>query len=86
MDDITQAARQCLKNVEAVLNAGGATLADVVKVTAFLTDMGQFAEANAAYAEFFDEPFPARSCIEVAGLPLGVPIEIEAIAVVKEEA
>jgi len=79
-DDIAQAARKCLENVRQVLREGGATMADVVKVTVFLTDMGQFSAVNAVYGEFFPEPFPARSCIEVAGLPLGAPIEIEAIA------
>jgi 2-iminobutanoate/2-iminopropanoate deaminase len=81
-DDIARAARHCLENVQAVLESGGATMADVVKVTVFLTDMGDFAAVNTVYAEFFPEPYPARSCIEVARLPKDAPIEIEAIAVV----
>ena len=80
--DITQAARQCLLNVQAVLEAAGATMADVVKVTVYLTDMGDFAAVNAVYGEFFPEPYPARSCIEVSGLPKGAPIEVEAVAIV----
>lgn len=82
VDDIERAARRALANVEAVLDAGGAALADVVKVTIYLADMNDFAAVNAVYAEIFREPFPARSCIEVARLPLDAPIEIEAVAVV----
>lgn len=82
VDDIDHATRCALANVEAVLGAGGASLADVVKVTIFLTDMDDFAAVNAVYAESFAEPFPARSCVQVARLPLGAPIEIEAIAAV----
>ena len=73
-------ARQALANLEAVAHAAGLTLNDAVKVTIFLTDMADFAEVNGIYAEFFsdDEP-PARSTVEVAGLPLGGLIEIDAI-------
>jgi 2-iminobutanoate/2-iminopropanoate deaminase len=79
VDDIRSAARQCLDNVVAVLAAGGATAADVLKVTIFLTDMGNFAAVNEVYADAFSAPYPARSCVQVAGLPRGVPIEIEAV-------
>ena len=82
VDDIERAARRALANVEAVLDAGGASLADVVKVTIYLADMDGFGAVNAVYAETFREPFPARSCVEVARLPLDAPIEIEAVAVV----
>lgn len=81
-DDIGRATRRALANVEAVLSAGGAQLADVVKVTIYLTDMDDFGAMNAVYAQVFEEPFPARSCVEVARLPLGAAIEIEAVAVV----
>ena len=80
--DVERATRRALANVEAVLNAGGASLADVVKVTIYLTDMKDFAAVNAVYAETFSEPFPARSCVQVARLPLDASIEIEAVAVV----
>jgi 2-iminobutanoate/2-iminopropanoate deaminase len=80
-DDIAEAARRCLENVRAVLEAGGARMADVVKVTIFLTDMADFAAVNAVYETFFDAPAPARSCIAVAALPKGARIEIEAVAV-----
>jgi len=80
IDDIERATRQALENVKVVLEAGGASLTDVVKVTVYLVDMDDFAAVNAVYAEIFTEPFPARSCIEVTRLPKGVPLEIEAIA------
>jgi len=82
VDDIERAARCALSNVKAVLEAGGAALSDVVKVTIYLADMDDFAAVNAAYAQTFREPFPARSCVEVGRLPLGAPIEIEAVAFV----
>jgi 2-iminobutanoate/2-iminopropanoate deaminase len=73
--------RQVLRNVSAVLEAAGLGLDDVVKTTVFLTDMADFAEMNAVYAEFFSAPFPARSTVQVAGLPVGASVEIEAVAV-----
>ena len=73
--------KQVLKNVTAVLEAAGLTLADVVKTTVFLTDMADFAKMNTAYAEFFAEPFPARSTVAVAGLPKAASVEIEVVAV-----
>ena len=81
-EDIAKAARYCLENVKAVLEAGGASMADVVKVTVFLTDMADFGAVNEVYGEYFPEPYPARSCIEVAGLPLAARIEIEAVAAI----
>ena len=83
--DISLAARQCLLNVQAVLEAAGATMAEVVKVTVYLTDMADFSAVNAVYSEFFPEPYPARSCIEVSGLPKGAPIEVEAVAIVGQQ-
>lgn len=74
--------RQALTNLSAVLEAGGASLADVVKVTVFLQDMGDFQAMNGIYAQFFTESPPARSAVEVAALPLGGLVEIEAVAVV----
>ena len=73
--------KQVLRNVTAVLEAAGLTLADVVKTTVFLTDMANFTKMNTAYAEFFAEPFPARSTVAVAGLPKEALVEIEVIAV-----
>jgi len=73
--------RQVLHNVSAVLEAAGSGLDRVVKVTVFMTDLGQFAQMNAVYAEFFPDAPPARSAVEVSALPLGAMIEMEAVAV-----
>ena len=67
-------------NLSAVLRAGGLGLDDVVKCTVFLTDMADFDAMNTVYAEFFAEPYPARTTIAVAGLPLGARIEMEMVA------
>jgi len=82
--DIASAARQVMTNLRAVLAAGGADLSTVVKTTVFLKDMRDFQAFNTVYAEFFQEPFPARSCIQVAALPKDSLVEIEAVAVRKE--
>ena len=71
---------RCLKNLSAVLEAAGATLADVVKVTVFLKDMNQFTDLNEVYGQYFPEDPPARACVEVARLPKDVLVEIELIA------
>jgi 2-iminobutanoate/2-iminopropanoate deaminase len=73
-------ARKALENLSATLAAAGLTLADVVKTTIFLKDMDEFAAVNDVYGEFFAEPYPARSTVEVARLPKDLHIEIEAIA------
>lgn len=78
--DIKAHTRQTLLNVKAVLEAAGTSLANVVKTTVFLRDMANFAAMNEVYAEFFPEPFPARSAIGVAALPGNAPVEIEAVA------
>jgi 2-iminobutanoate/2-iminopropanoate deaminase len=82
--DIVSAARQVLRNLCAVLVAGGADMGTVIKTTVFLTDMRDFQAFNGVYGEFFKEPFPARSCIQVAALPKDARVEIEAVAVRKE--
>ena len=82
-DDVAEAARASLENVAAILKAGHATLFDVVKVTIFLKDMNDFSPVNAVYEEFFPQPYPARSCIEVARLPLDAILEIEAIGYIQ---
>ncbi|MCU1459423.1 MAG: endoribonuclease [Actinomycetia bacterium] len=73
-------ARQCLANVVAVLADCGATLADVAKTTVFVTDLGDFAAVNAVYAEVFGDHRPARSTVQVAALPGGAAVEVEAWA------
>ena len=79
--DIAEQARQSLSNVKAVLEAAGSGMDKVIKVNIFLTDMADFARVNEVYAQFFKAPFPARSCVAVAALPLGAGLEIEAVAV-----
>lgn len=71
---------QMFRNVQAVLAEAGLSLQNVVKTTVFMTDLGQFAALNAIYAEYFAEPYPARSCVEVSALPKGVLVECEVIA------
>jgi len=74
--------RQVLNNLKQVLEAAGSGLTYVVKTTVFLRDMADFPKMNAIYAEFFPENPPARSAVEVAALPKGVAVEIEAVALV----
>lgn len=74
-------ARQSMENVRAVLEAAGSSFAKAVKVTIFLQNMEHFAAVNEVYAEFFQERFPARSCVQVARLPKDALVEIEAVAV-----
>jgi 2-iminobutanoate/2-iminopropanoate deaminase len=73
--------RRCLENIKAILEASGMGLANVVKITVFLTSMEDFAEMNQVYGEYFPQEPPARSTIAVAALPKGSLIEIEAVAV-----
>ncbi|HEY3296195.1 MAG TPA: RidA family protein [bacterium] len=73
---------QVLKNLSAVLEAGGASLASVIKTTVFLKNMGDFAEMNAVYGRYFPKDPPARSAVEVARLPKDVLVEIECLALV----
>src|SRR5918998_5904559 len=70
-------ARRCLESLDAVCREAGGTLADAARLTIYLTDLGEFGEVNEAYAEFFSEPHPARSAIEVSALPKGAMVEIE---------
>lgn len=70
---------RALENLKAVAEAGGSSLEKAVKVTVFLADISDFAEANKVYAAYFKAPYPARSAFQVAALPLGASIEIEAI-------
>lgn len=72
--------KQIFKNIKAVLNEAGADLANIVKATVFLKDMGDFKRVNEVYAQHFEQPYPARSAVAVKELPLSVDIEIEVIA------
>ena len=79
--EIEDQTRRVLENLSAVLVAGGAHLRDVVRTTVYVTDLGLFPRINAVYAEFFtDAPAPARATVQVAALPLGAQIEIDAVA------
>lgn len=78
-------ARKALENMQATLAAAGLEMSAVAKTTIFLKDIGDFAAVNAVYAEFFREPYPARSTVEVARLPKDLKVEIEAIAVRGED-
>ena len=74
-------AEQVFANIEAVLTEAGLTMANVVKTTVFLTDLADFAAVNEIYAKHFTTPYPARSSVQVAGLPKGAKLECEVVAV-----
>ena len=71
---------QSLSNIKAILEEAGLSMANVVKTTVFMADMNDFADMNAVYAEFFTEPYPARSAVAVKTLPKGALVEIEVVA------
>jgi 2-iminobutanoate/2-iminopropanoate deaminase len=77
---IKEQTRQSLTNVAAILEEAGSSMAKVVKTTVFLADMNDFAEMNGVYAEFFSEPYPARSAVAVNTLPKNALVEIEVVA------
>ncbi len=77
------AAHQVFRNLAAVANAAGGSLADAVKLNISMTDLANFASVNEVMAQYVDEPYPARAAVGVASLPKGVPIEIEAILVLQ---
>ena len=77
---IKEQTRQSLLNVKAILEEAGLTMCNVVKTTVFMADMNDFADMNAVYAEFFTEPYPARSAVAVKTLPKGALVEIEVVA------
>ena len=77
---IKEQTRHSLTNISAILEEAGLTMANVIKTTVFMADMNDFAEMNAVYAEFFAEPYPARSAVAVKSLPKGALVEIEVVA------
>ena len=77
---IKEQTRQALLNVKAILEETGLSMNDIVKTTVFMADMNDFADMNAVYAEFFTEPYPARSAVAVKTLPKGALVEIEVVA------
>ncbi len=76
---IEVAVEQCLQNLQHIVEAAGGSLNNAVKISVFLTNMADFQAVNQVYTRFFQEPFPARTAIQVAALPLGAAIEIEGI-------
>lgn len=76
-------ARASMRNVEEILKAAGASYGDVIKTTVFVKDLADFQTVNMVYAQFFDGNYPARSCVQVAALPMGGLVEIEAVALVE---
>ena len=81
-NDFEGEVRQCIANVERILKAAGTDLDHCVKVVVFLADMNNFARLNVVYSEYFGDIKPARSCVQVARLPLDVDVEIEVIAII----
>ena len=80
---IKEQTRQSLTNVKAILEEAGLSMNSVVKTTVFLADMADFADMNAVYAEFFAEPYPARSAVAAKSLPKGALVEIEVVATIE---
>ncbi|MCB2217658.1 MAG: RidA family protein [Desulfobulbaceae bacterium] len=81
--DIAAKTRQIMTNIKNIVEAGGGNLDDLVKTTIFLTDLDSFQDVNQAYGAFFSADPPARSTVQVTALPLGSPVEIEAVAVIR---
>ena len=78
--DVKEATRQSIENIKAILEEGGSSLDNVVKVVIYLKDLGDFLIVNEVYSEYFGKNSPARSCVQVAKLPMDAVIEIEVIA------
>ena len=78
--DVAAQAERVLKNLEAILAAGGCAFGDVVRTTIYLVDLAHFAIVNDVYARFFEAPYPARVTVQVSALPRGALVEIDAIA------
>lgn len=81
INDIAAATKNSLDNVKAILASEGYQMSDIIKTTVFITDLADFGTINDVYASYFEGTAPARSCVQVAALPKGAKIEIEAIAV-----
>ncbi len=83
--DIVAQTNQVMQNLKVILEAAGSNLGSVVKTTVFIKDMNDFQIVNLIYNDYFQQPFPARSCVEVARLPKDVGIEIEVVALIDEK-
>ncbi len=79
--DVSVQTERVMQNLRAVLAAAGRTMKDVVRTTVYLVDLGQFAAVNEVYGRHFEPPFPARATVQVAALPRGAQVEIDAIAI-----
>ena len=82
-EDVKKKKKKAFENIGVLLEVYGLTYDDIVKTTVLLSDMNDFAKVNEEYAKYFNEPFPARSCFEVAKLPKNAKVEIECIAIKK---
>ncbi len=83
-DDVKLQAEQSMKNVGEIIKEAGGDYCDIIKTTVLLADIADFAAVNEVYAGFFEDTYPARSCFQVAALPKGAKVEIEAIAYIKK--
>lgn len=81
LDSIESATHRVMQNIQALVEEAGMQMKDVVKMSIFIKDMGQFSQINSVYAQYFKGDFPARETVQVAGLPMGVPIEISCVAI-----
>jgi 2-iminobutanoate/2-iminopropanoate deaminase len=81
LDSIENATHRVMQNIQALVEEAGMQMKDVVKMSIFIKDMGQFSQINSVYAQYFSGDFPARETVQVADLPMGVPIEISCIAI-----
>ena len=81
--DVAGQARQVFENMKTVMEEMELSMADILKTTVFLTDLGSFAAVNEIYAQYFGPDYPARSCVQVSALPMGAQIEVEAVAALK---
>lgn len=79
VDGFENSVRRVFENLSAVAEAAGGSLADIAKLNIFLTDLGNFATVNEIMAEYFQQPYPARAAVEVAGLPKGAEVEMDAV-------
>ena len=84
-EDIKAQTKQSLTNIKNILASAGADMSDVTKTTVLLQNIADFGAMNEVYAEFFTEPYPARAAFQVAALPKGAKVEIEAVAVISEK-
>ena len=82
-EDVVGQARQVFENIKTVLEEQNLSMADILKTTVFLTDLGSFGAVNEIYAAYFGPDYPARSCVQVSALPMGALIEVEAVASLK---